>query len=628
MTATIDTRAQGTSPYDADAGLAGIGTPPAARTGSAPAARNASAPSSTPAPARAPAPAPAPRSSAPSTLPNGGVGASGTGARRGVITVTAAVGPRYGEILTPEALAFLALLHDRFDARRDELIAQRQLRRQDIADGSDPDFRASTRPVRDDPDWRVAGSRNAPGLEDRRVEITGPTDPKMTINALNSGARCWLADAEDASSPTWPNVIEGQLALHDAIRGTLSFTNEGGKEYTLRSADLVDLPTIVFRPRGWHLDEAHLRYTDANGITSSTLGSLVDFGLYFFHNAAELIARGRGPYFYLPKLEGYREARLWNEVFEVAQDALGIPCGTVRATVLIETLPAAFEMEEILYELRDHCAGLNAGRWDYLFSVIKCFRTRGDSYVLPDRAQVTMTAPFMRAYTELLVATCHKRGAHAIGGMSAFIPDRRNPEVTRQAFQQVAADKKREAGDGFDGTWVAHPDLIPVAEAEFDAVLGDAPNQVSRLRPDVAVGQHELLDVASTRRAGATVTSAGLRSNVSVAVRYLDAWLRGTGAAALDSLMEDAATAEISRSQVWQWIASGTVTDDDRQPVTRERVEAILLDVVASLPHGHGNRIDDAAEIFRAVALEDDFPAFLTSPAYQGHLVGSPVDRP
>jgi malate synthase len=476
MTATIDTRTHSTSPYDADAGLAGIGVPPASST--------------------RPGPSPT-RGSAPSSLPSGGVGASRAGTRRGVITVTGPVGERYGEILTPDALGFLALLHDRFDAARDELLAQRQLRRQDIADGGDPDFRASTRPVRDDPHWRVAGSRRAPGLEDRRVEITGPTDPKMTINALNSGARCWLADAEDASSPTWPNVVEGQLALHDAIRGTLSFTNDAGKEYTLRSADIVDLPTIVFRPRGWHLDEAHLRYTDPNGITSSALGSLVDFGLYFFHNAAELIARGRGPYFYLPKLEGYKEARLWNEVFEVAQDALGIPRGTIRATVLIETLPAAFEMEEILYELRDHCAGLNAGRWDYLFSVIKCFRTRGESYVLPDRAQVTMTAPFMRAYTELLVATCHKRGAHAIGGMSAFIPDRRNPEVTRQAFQQVAADKKREAGDGFDGTWVAHPDLIPVAEAEFDAVLGDAPNQVSRLRPDVSVGQHELLDIAS-----------------------------------------------------------------------------------------------------------------------------------
>ncbi|GGM15186.1 malate synthase A [Promicromonospora citrea] len=604
MTATIDSPADTRthepthgSPFDAEAGLAGLGTPPA-------------------------------RSAAPRTLRGGGVGASATGARRGVITVTGAVGPRYDEILTPEALGFLAMLHDRFDAARDELIAQRQLRRQDIADGTDPDFRASTRPVRDDPDWRVAGSRNAPGLEDRRVEITGPTDPKMTINALNSGARCWLADAEDASSPTWPNVVEGQLALHDAIRGTLTFTSEAGKEYRLRSADIADLPTIVFRPRGWHLDEAHLRYTDKHGITSNALGSLVDFGLYFFHNAAELIARGRGPYFYLPKLEGYREARLWNEVFEAAQDALGIPRGTIRATVLIETLPAAFEMEEILYELRDHCAGLNAGRWDYLFSVIKCFRTRGASYVLPDRGQVTMTAPFMRAYTELLVATCHRRGAHAIGGMSAFIPDRRNPEVTERAFEQVRADKKREATDGFDGTWVAHPDLIPVARAEFDAVLGDAPNQVSRQRDDVVVCQHDLLDIASARRGGATVTSAGLRSNVSVAVRYLDAWLRGTGAAALDNLMEDAATAEISRSQVWQWIASGTVTDDDGQPVTRERVEAVLADVVDSLPDEPGNRIEDAAAVFRRVALRDDFPPFLTGPAYLGHLVDSPVDRP
>jgi malate synthase len=385
----------------------------------------------------------------------------------------------------------------------------------------------------------------------------------MTINALNSGAKVWLADAEDASSPTWRNVVEGQLALHDAIRGTLEHTNAAGKQYALRSPHLTDLPTIVFRPRGWHLVEKHLRYTGADGTTRCTSGALVDFGLYFFHNAAELIARGRGPYFYLPKLESYREARLWNEVFEAAQEALGIPRGTIRATVLIETLPAAFEMEEILHELRDHCAGLNAGRWDYLFSVIKCFRSRGESYVLPDRAQVPMTAPFMRAYTELLVATCHKRGAHAIGGMSAFIPDRRDPEVTRQAFEKVSADKRREARDGFDGSWVAHPDLIPVAKAEFDAVLGAAPNQVTRLRDDVRVGRNELLDVASVRRAGATVTSEGLRANVSVAIRYIDSWLRGTGAAALDSLMEDAATAEISRSQIWQWIRSPKGVLDD-----------------------------------------------------------------
>ncbi|GAA1852534.1 malate synthase A [Myceligenerans crystallogenes] len=547
---------------------------------------------------------------------------------RGTVRVAAALGDRYDEILTPEALDFLALLHDRFAARRTRLLAQREHRREEISSGADPDFRAVTRPVREDPSWRVAGSAGAPGLEDRRVEITGPTDPKMTINALNSGARVWLADAEDASAPTWPNVVEGQLALHDAIRGTLEHTSAAGKHYALRSPHLIDLPTIVFRPRGWHLVEKHLRYTGPEGHATCTSGALVDFGLYLFHNAAELIARGRGPYFYLPKLESYREARLWNEVFEVAQAALGLPRGTIRATVLIETLPAAFEMEEILYELRDHCAGLNAGRWDYLFSVIKCFRSRGESYVLPDRGQVPMTAPFLRAYTELLVATCHKRGAHAIGGMSAFIPDRRDPEVTRQAFEKVAADKRREAGDGFDGSWVAHPDLIPVAKAEFDAVLGAAPHQVSRLRDDVRVTPHDLLDVASLRRAGATVTSQGLRTNVSIAIRYLDSWLRGTGAAALDSLMEDAATAEISRSQVWQWIAAGTRTDDDGRTITRDRVESLILDVLAELPRPHGHRLDDATAVFRSVALGDDFPSFLTLGAYSQYLVGSPADQP
>ncbi len=545
----------------------------------------------------------------------------------GTLDVTGHLGSRYREILTPEALDFLTALHDRFLAARHGLLMDRQQRRQDVADGIDPDFRAATRPVRDDPSWRVAGSHGAPGLEDRRVEITGPTDPKMAINALNSSAKVWLADQEDASSPTWRNVIEGQLALHDAIRGTLAFTSPEGKQYALRSTELTDLPTIVFRPRGWHLIEKHLRYVDRAGVAVSASASLVDFGLYFFHNARELVERGRGPYFYLPKLEGYREARVWNDVFVFAQEYLGIEQGTIRATVLVETLPAAFEMEEILHELRDHCAGLNAGRWDYLFSVIKSFRTRGDQYVLPDRSQVPMTAPFMRAYTELLVATCHKRGAHAIGGMSAFIPDRRRPDVTEKAFEQVSADKRREAGDGFDGTWVAHPDLIPAARAEFDAVLGDRPNQVSRLRDDVSVGQHELLDIGSVRRAGATVTAAGLRSNVSVGVRYIESWLRGVGAAAIDHLMEDAATAEISRSQVWQWIASGTRTENG-VPITRARVEALLAEVVDDLPRGEGNRVDEAAHVFRAVALAEDFPTFLTIGAYSQFLVGSDVDGP
>nr|WP_233565744.1 malate synthase A [Cellulomonas sp. PhB143] len=539
--------------------------------------------------------------------------------------VDARLGDRYEEILTPEALAFVAELHEAFGGRRHDLLMERQRRREEVAAGADPDFRASTRPVRDDPTWRVAHA--APGLEDRRVEITGPTDPRMTINALSSDAKVWLADAEDASSPTWRNVVGGQLALHDAIRGELTFTSEAGKEYALRTPVLTQMPTIVFRPRGWHLAETHLRYVDRAGTANAASASLVDFGLYLFHNAHELVARGRGPYFYLPKLEGYREARLWNDIFVLAQERLGLPQGTVRATVLIETLPAAFEMDEILYELREHCAGLNAGRWDYLFSIIKAFRTRGDSYVLPDRDQLTMTVPFMRAYTELLVQTCHKRGAHAIGGMSAFVPDRRRPDVTAAALEKVRADKRREAGDGFDGTWVAHPDLIPAAREEFDAVLGRMPHQVHRLRDDVHVGQHELLDIGSARREGATVTAAGLRANVSVGVRYVESWLRGVGAAAIDHLMEDAATAEISRSQVWQWIASGTRTAGGAT-ITRDRVLALLEEIVDDLPRPPGNRVEDAAEVFRAVALAEDYPTFLTISAYSRYLVGSAVDLP
>lgn len=545
--------------------------------------------------------------------------------RPGTMQILGAEGDRYDEILTPDALRFLTRMHERFDGTRIALLLARERRSTEVAAGMDPDFNPCTRPIRDDTTWRVAGA--GPGLEDRRVEITGPTDPKMTINALNSTAKVWLADAEDAAAPTWRNVMEGQLALHDAIRGTLAFTGANGKDYALRSTTLTDLPTIVFRPRGWHLDEAHLRHTDSSGTSHLASGSLVDFGLYVFHNAAELIARGRGPYFYLPKLEGYREARLWNEIFTWTEKELGIPHGTIRATVLIETLTAAFEMDEILYELREHCAGLNAGRWDYLFSMIKAFRTRGDAYVLPDRAQVGMTVPFMRAYTELLVQTCHKRGAHAIGGMSAFIPDRRDPEVTERAFAQVSTDKRREAGDGFDGTWVAHPDLIPVARAEFDAVLGDRPHQIERQREDVQVGQHELLDIGSARRAGATITDAGLRSNISVGVRYLDSWLRGVGAAAIDHLMEDAATAEISRSQIWQWIASGSSTDDGEH-ITRARVESLLDETVAGLPRSPVDRLEEAAAIFRQVALADEFPAFLTLDAYSQHLVGSEADQP
>jgi len=531
------------------------------------------------------------------------------------IEITGRLGERYDEILTTEALAFVTELHHRFAGRRHDRLADRLRRRFEIGNGHDPRFRDDTAHIREDAGWRVAGA--GPGLEDRRVEITGPTDPKMTINALNSGARVWLADQEDATSPTWKNVIEGQLSLFDAIRGQLRFTSPAtdsapAKEYAVTAERT---PTIVMRPRGWHLTEKHVRFTGRSGRTMPASGSLVDFGLYFFHNAAQLIANGVGPYFYLPKLESAEEAKLWDDVFSFSEDYVGIPHGSIRATVLIETLPAAFEMEEILFELRDHCAGLNAGRWDYIFSMIKNYRGRGARFVLPDRSQVTMTVPFMRAYTELLVQTCHKRGAFAIGGMSAFIPNRRDPEVTAQAFEKVSADKKREAGDGFDGTWVAHPDLIPVAQAEFDAVLGDRPNQVDRLREDVCVRAEQLLDV----HIGLPVTAAGVHGNVSVAIRYIEAWLRGLGAVAIDNLMEDAATAEISRSQIWQWIHQDRHTDDGT-PITKEYVESLIDRVLGEVDRRDGDRFDDAAEVFRDVALGEDFPAFLTLGAYAKYL--------
>ncbi len=526
------------------------------------------------------------------------------------IEVVGALGPRYEEILTPEAVAFLTALHHRFDARRRDRLADRMRRRYEIGNGHDPSFRADTAGIRNDPSWRVAGP--GPGLHDRRVEITGPTDPKMTVNALNSGARVWLADQEDATSPTWKNVIEGQLSLFDAIRGQLTFTSPEGKRYEVTAEQT---PTIVMRPRGWHLPENHLRFTDRTGRALAASGSLVDFGLYFFHNATQLIENGRGPYFYIAKLESSEEAKLWDDVFTFSEQYLGIPHGTIRATVLIETLPAAFEMEEILYEMRDHIAGLNAGRWDYIFSIIKNYRGRGARFVLPDRSEVTMTVPFMRAYTELLVKTCHKRGAFAIGGMSAFIPNRRDPEVTARAFEKVAADKKREAGDGFDGTWVAHPDLIPVAMAEFDAVLGERPNQVDRLRDDVHVQASDLIDV----HIGRPVTAQGVRDNVSVALRYIEAWLRGLGAVAIDNLMEDAATAEISRSQVWQWIHQDRETAEG-DAITREYVEGLIEEVLGEAERRDGDRFDDAAEIFREVALGNEFPAFLTLPAYAKFL--------
>lgn len=531
------------------------------------------------------------------------------------IDITGPMGPRFDEILTVEALEFLSDLHLRFSGPRHERLADRMQRRYDLGNGRDLQFLPATRAIRENASWRVAGP--GPGLTRRHVEITGPTDRKMAINALNSGADVWLADQEDATSPTWANVIGGQLTLFDAIRGQLSYEHADGRRYEVGATT----PTIVMRPRGWHLVEKHLRFTDRSGTAMAASGSLVDYGLYVFHNAQRLISGGRGPYFYLPKIESHLEARLWDEVFTYTEQALGIAHGTIRATVLIETFPAAFEMDEILYELRDHCAGLNAGRWDYIFSIVKNYRGRGQWYVMPDRIEVTMTVPFMRAYTELLVQTCHKRGAYAIGGMSAFIPNRHDPEVTARALEKVAADKRREAGDGFDGSWVAHPDLIPTARAEFDAVLGARDSQVERQRDDVHVTASQLLDVRSLQGA---VTDAGVRDNVSIAIRYLESWLRGVGAAAIDNLMEDAATAEISRSQIWQWIFQDTVTAEGTH-ITRALIEGYLAELVGSLPRGEHDRFDDAVEVFRDVALRDEYPTFLTVSAYSRYLVESPV---
>src|SRR5947209_2466096 len=479
------------------------------------------------------------------------------------VEITGPYGDRYDEILTPQAIDLIAALHAELGPRRSELLAARRRRQAELSGGAMLDFLPETAHLREDPDWRVAPP--APGLTDRRVEITGPTDKKMTVNALNSGANVWLADFEDANTPFWDNMITGQLNLKDALDRTIDYTSAEGKDYALRPDR--ELATIVVRPRGWHLDEKHILI---DGVRAS--GSLVDFALYMTTSAARQIEAGKGPYFYLAKNESHLEARLWNDAFNLAQDFLGIPRGTIRATVLIETIPAAFEMEEILYELREHSAGLNAGRWDYLFSVIKKFRTRGRDFVLPERNSVTMTAPFMRAYTELLVKTCHRRGAHAIGGMAAFIPSRRDAEVNEQAMAKVRDDKTRESGDGFDGSWVAHPDLVPLCKEVFDGVLGSQPNQIDKHRDDVHVTAEDLLAVSKTP---GTITEAGLRNNISVALQYLASWLGGSGAVGIFNLMEDAATAEISRSQIWQWIHNDVPLDDGRL-VTRDLTERLI----------------------------------------------------
>ena len=507
--------------------------------------------------------------------------------------------PAYFSVLTPDALMFVSALQRQFGGERALLLERRHERQRTLDRGTNPDFLPDTVSIRER-DWAVAPA--PPLLQDRRVEITGPTDRKMMINALNSGAQCFMADLEDSLSPTWQNVVEGQANLMDAVRGTLAFTSADGREYKV-----VDRPAVLLvRPRGWHLEESHFQ-VDGQPVSAS----LFDFGLFMFHNAHELIRRGAGPYFYLPKLETHLEARLWNDVFVAAQEALGIPTGTIRATVLIETILAAFEMDEILYELRDHCAGLNAGRWDYIFSIIKKFSGRRDR-VLPDRAQIVMTVPFMRAYTELLVRTCHRRGAHAIGGMAAFIPSRKDARLNEIAFAGVRDDKVREAGDGFDGTWVAHPDLVPVARAPFDAVLGARANQKDRQRSDVHVSAAELQDF---RVPGGAVTHAGVRLNVSVALQYLDSWLGGHGAVGINNLMEDTATAEISRAQLWQWLHA-EVPLADGGALTRELYGRIAREELNALTRIHGaTHLPAASALLDSLVLGDEFADFLTIPA-------------
>ena len=515
--------------------------------------------------------------------------------------------PGAERVLTPDALELVLGLHREFEGRRQALLQAREARLGRIRAGERPGFLPESAGLKE-ASWQVAP---APAdLNDRRVEITGPVDRKMLINALNSGAKVFMADFEDALSPTWENVIDGQANLQDAIRRQIDFTSPEGKRYALKDS----VATLVVRPRGWHLPEKHV-LVEGDPVSAS----LFDFGMYFFHNARELIERGSGPYFYLPKMESHLEARLWNDVFNFAQDYVGIPRGTIRATVLIETILAAFEMEEILYELRDHAAGLNAGRWDYIFSMIKKF-SHDPAFLLPDRAQVTMAVPFMRAYAELLVQTCHKRGAHAIGGMAAFIPNRRDAEVTERALAKVREDKTRESGQGFDGTWVAHPDLVPVAMEIFDGVLGERPNQKDVLRLDVAPQANALLDVKIEE---GRVTYDGVVANIAVALRYVDAWLQGVGAVAIFNLMEDAATAEISRAQLWQWRVHGVKLDDGRvidralyEKIRDEQVAEIENEITKSGNHEITTRVRDAAALLGALVLDDEFAPFLTLPGY------------
>jgi malate synthase len=511
---------------------------------------------------------------------------------------------RYEEILTHDALEFLAQLHREFEPRRQRLLKARRERQKQWDQGGLPGFLEETRSIREDASWRIGPLPE--GLLDRRVEITGPVDRKMMINAFNSGAKVFMADFEDSNSPTWSNNIDGQLNLLDFTNDRLHHKDpRKGKEYQIGD----DPATLIVRVRGLHLDEAHLRI-DGEPVSAA----LFDFALHYWHNAKRLIKKGLGPWYYIPKLEHHEEAALWNDVFKASEQGLGLEGGTIKATCLIETFPAVFQMEEIIYQLKDHMAGLNAGRWDYIFSCIKVCKEHEDK-ILPDRAQVTMTVPFMRAYTELLVATCHKRGAFAMGGMSAFIPNRRDQEVTKKALQEVRADKKRETHDGFDGTWVAHPDLVEVAKEIFDEALGGRVNQLEVDRDDVQVAAQDLQDF---RIDGAQVTQAGLKNNIEVALTYLESWLRGTGAVAINNLMEDAATAEISRSQIWQWIRHKVVIESGT-PVTKDLVSGLIEKLAArkAADAGSGHRYQMAAVLLRDVALGDDCPEFLTLPAYE-----------
>jgi malate synthase len=520
------------------------------------------------------------------------------------------VSSEFAKILTSQALNFIAKLEREFRERRRTLLQKRVERQAEIDNGEMPNILPTTKKIRDDHAWKVAPI--PADLQNRRVEITGPVERKMMINALNSGANVFMADFEDANSPTWQNMIQGHLNLREAIDRTISFISPEGKQYELNE----QIATLMVRPRGWHLNEKHV-IVDGEPMS----GSLFDFGLYFFHNAHKLIDKDTGPYFYLPKLENHLEARLWNDVFVLAQKELGIPTGAIKVTVLIETILAAFEMEEILYELRDHIAGLNAGRWDYMFSIIKKFRNKPD-FLWPDRAQVTMTVPFMRAYTELLVKTCHRRGAHAIGGMAAFIPSRKDAEVNARALAKVREDKERESGDGFDGTWVAHPDLVTIAREPFDNLLGNKPHQKERRRDEVQVAANDLLNFNVP---GGQITEAGLRSNINIAIQYLESWLLGTGAVGIYNLMEDAATAEISRSQVWQWLHHSNAGLADGRKITMELYRAFLMEEMEKIKsmvgekRFTGGKYEVAKQLFDQLVANKNFAEFLTLRAYE-HL--------